>query len=373
MDTLKLPFYVKAAFVFIGSYAFIYALYIGQNIIVPIVYATIIAVLLNPFVNFLVNRKIHKVVAISMAVALVLVITACLVYFVSTQVYMFSDAYPQLKAKTEAVSDQAIQWISGYFNIKVEKINTWIKNTKDVAFNDAGLMVGQTLLSLGSTFFVLLLLPVYLFMILYYKSMLLEFIRKLFKSVHRNAVVEVLDGTKGIIQSYLVGLLIEFMIVAIMNSVGLFILGIDYAILLGILGALLNIIPYFGGVIGTALPMIIAFVTKDSISSPLLVLGVYILIQFIDNNYLIPSIVGSKVKINALVSIIVVLIGGALWGISGMFLSIPLTAILKVVFDHIESLKPWGFLLGNIVTLKKNPLSNLKNRIRPNHRIGEII
>ena len=143
--------------------------------------------------------------------------------------------------------------------------------------------------------------------------------------------------------------MIEAAVIAILNSVGLLILGIDYAIILGITGALLNVIPYIGGVIAIALPMIIAFVSKDTLTYPLLVLGVYLLIQFIDNHFIIPRVVASKVKINALISVIVVIIGGSLWGVAGMFLSIPLTAIMKVVFDHIDILKPWGFLLGNIV------------------------
>jgi predicted PurR-regulated permease PerM len=125
---------------------------------------------------------------------------------------------------------------------------------------------------------------------------------------------------------------------------------------------MLNVIPYVGGVIAIALPMIIAFVTKDSSSYAILVLVVYLIIQFIDNHFIIPSIVASKVKINALISVIAVLVGAAIWGIPGMFLSIPLTAVIKVVFDHIESLKPWGFLLGNITPTKKMKLEFIKKR-----------
>ncbi len=349
MEAERMPFYAKVALIFIGVYAFVYALYIGQTIIVPIVYATLLAILLNPFVNFLINRRVPKIIAISMAVALVFIMIACLVYFVSTQVSMFSDTYPQLKAKTEVTSNEFITWISTHFNIKLTKIKAWIQSTEDLAFSDAGIVVGKTLLNLSGTVVIMMLLPVYLFMILFYKTLLLEFVRKLFRTEHHATVVEVLDRTKGIIHGYLIGLSVEALVIAILNSVGLLILGIDYAIILGITGAILNVIPYIGGVIAIALPMIIAFVTKDSISYPLLVLAVYTLIQFIDNHYIIPRVVASKVKINALVSVVVVLIGGMLWGVPGMFLSIPLTAILKVVFDHIEPLKAWGFLLGNIV------------------------
>ena len=152
--------------------------------------------------------------------------------------------------------------------------------------------------------------------------------------------------TKTIIQKYLKALLLEAAIIATLNSIGLLIIGIDYAIILAIMGAMLNVIPYIGGITAVALPAIIAFATKSP-AYVLLVVALYIVIQFIDNHYISPKVVASKVKINALISIIVVLSGGALWGIPGMFLSIPLTAIVKVICDHIEPLKPWGFLLGD--------------------------
>jgi predicted PurR-regulated permease PerM len=177
----------------------------------------------------------------------------------------------------------------------------------------------------------------------------LEFVRKLFRSQDHSAVAAVLTNGKGIIQGYLVGLFFEMIIISAMNSTGLLLLGIDYAIILGITGAILNIIPYIGGIVAVILPMTIAFVTKDSLSYPIFVLLIYVVTQFIDNHYISPKIVASRVQINALVSIIVVMIGGAVWGVPGMFLSIPITAIFKVIFDHIGPLKPWGFLLGNTI------------------------
>ena len=134
---------------------------------------------------------------------------------------------------------------------------------------------------------------------------------------------------------------------AILDTVVLLILGIEYAVVIGILGALLNLIPYIGGLVAVAIPMMIALVTKDSAWSALYVLILYYIVQLIDNNYFVPKIVASKVRINALVSIVAVLAGGALWGVSGMFLSIPLIAIIKVVCDQIEPLKPFSLLLGD--------------------------
>jgi predicted PurR-regulated permease PerM len=193
----------------------------------------------------------------------------------------------------------------------------------------------------------LFLIPVYVFMILFYQPLLIEFFHKLFGKNNRDKVSEIIYQIKTLIQSYLIGLLIEVGIIAFLYTVGLLFLGIEYALILGILGALLNLIPYLGSIIAASIPMIIAIVTKPSPWFALLVLALYVFIQFIDNNFIVPKIVASKVKINALASIIAVITFGSLWGISGMLVAIPLIAIVKLIFDHIESLKPWGFLLGD--------------------------
>ena len=341
------PFYAKIALIFIGVFAFVFTLHVGKDILIPLVFATITAILLNPLVNYLIRKKVNKIISISIAVFLAISMVLGILYIVSSQVTMFSETYPQLKAKINITSTEMVQWVSKKLNVRKVNINAWLKETQNDAINDFS--IGEKLTEAWQILVVVMLLPVYLFMILYYKTLLLEFVRKLFRSEHHTAVVDVLTNSKNIIQSYLVGLFFEMLIMAVLNSAGLILLGIDYAIILGITGAILNIIPYIGGIIAIALPMTIAYVTKDSLSYPVLVFLIYMIIQFIDNHFIIPKIVASRVKINALISVIAVLIGNAIWGIPGMFLSIPLTAILKVIFDHIEPMKPWGFLLGNIV------------------------
>jgi len=345
--SIKPPFYAKAALIFISVFAFVFTLHIGQGIIIPIVFATIVAILLNPLVNYLLRKKVNKIIAISIAVILSIIAMLGIVYVISSQVTMFSETYPQLKIKLDNRADQFVKWASHKLNIGRPAVRKWISDSQTDAVKSFD--TGETLWQMGHIGIIITLLPVYLFMILYYKTLLLEFIRKLFQSEHHIAVVAILTNSKNIIQTYLVGLVFEMLIMAVLNSTGLLLLGIDYAIILGITGAILNIIPYIGGIIAIALPMTIAFVTKESLTYPILVFFIYIIIQFIDNHYIIPKIVAARVKINALVSVIVVLIGGAVWGIPGMFLSIPLTAIIKVVCDHIEPLKPWGFLMGNII------------------------
>ena len=347
MDKVKSEFsYSKFSIILLGIVAFFYILSVGQDIIVPLVFATIIAILLNPFVNYLCKVKVNRVFAILLALTLAILLLGALTYFIINQATMFSESLPEFKKNLLALFNDMILWISQTFNVSTANINEWINNTKGESMDNSSAVIGQTLGTLGGVFVLIFLLPVYVFMILYYKPLLLEFISKLFHPEQHEVVGEVLLESKSLIQSYLVGLLLEAALVATLNSVGLLIIGIEYAILIGIIGALLNIIPYIGGLIAITIPMLLAIAT-DTPFDAVWVFALYMVVQFIDNNFFVPTIVARKVKVNALVSIIVVLIGGAFWGFSGMFLSIPLIAICKVVFDRIEKLAPLGFLIGD--------------------------
>ncbi len=306
--------------------------------------ATIFAVLLNPIVNYLEAKKINKFFAIAMTVFIGLSLISGLLFFLVSQATSFSEALPILKKKFSESSASVITCIAEKTHIKEARIESWIKETQKNQIEQ--FKIGEKINSFGNIMITTVLLPIYMIMILYYKPLLLEFIKRLFNARDFIAVEDVLLNTKKIIQSYVIGLFFEFIIISILNSLGLLIMGIRYAFLLGVIGALLNLIPYLGAIIAASIYMIIAFITMPPIFV-LYILIMYVVIQFLDNNFLIPRIVASRVQINALISIISVIIGGAIWGIPGMFLSIPLIAIVKVICDHVESLNAWGFLLGD--------------------------
>jgi predicted PurR-regulated permease PerM len=354
MNKLSFPVYFRLSQIIIGLLAFFYILYIGQSILIPLVFAALIGVLLNPIVNRLHNAGVNRVIAIVAVIIVGMGLVAGILIFIGSQVSLFRDALPDLERKFNEVAEQAIGWCSGKFRVSEKQIYTWIDLKKSETVNKAGGMVGGALVTISGLVVAVFLVPVYIFLFLFYKPLLLDFISKLFSHDKHSTVAQVLFTTKTVIQSYLMGLLIEMVIVATLNSTVLLIIGVQYAIVLGVVGALLNLIPYIGGLIAISLPMLMAFIT----GTPIMVLWVflgYICIQLIDNNFLVPMIVASKVKINALVSIVVVLIGGALWGVAGMFLSIPVTAICKVIFDRVKPLKPFGFLIGDTMpTIGKN-------------------
>ena len=354
----KSPFYTKATIFLIGFIALFTILYIGQLIILPLVFAIIIAIVILPVVNIFVRMKINRVIAIMMTIFLCYVVIVALVALLYSQAFRFSESWPTLVNKFTVLLNQIIAWASGYFDINKQQIQEWIIKTKGELINTISSSIGHTIATIGSGLVAMFLIPVYIFMILFYEPLILDFIHKLFSKDYQSHVNEIITQTKTVIQHYLVGLVIEFVIISILYSLTLFILGIDYAIMIGIIGAMLNVIPYIGGFVGIALPMMVALVTKSTAWYSFYILVIFYIIQFFDNHFIIPRIVASKVKINALFAILIVLVGNAVWGIPGMFLSIPILAIVKLIFDHIEPLKPWGFLLGDTMPplLKIKPI-----------------
>jgi predicted PurR-regulated permease PerM len=355
---IQLPFFAKASIFFVGILAFLEILIVAKGIIVPIVFAIIIAMVLHPVVNFFVKKRINRLLAIIITLAITMLIIVAFGILILSQAGKLNESWPMLVEKFTWMLNQTISQASGYFDMNPKSIHDWMIKTTDDLLHFSNESIGQTLINVGSIAMILFLVPVYIFMILYYEPLLIEFIHQLFGIKNHSRVSEIITQIKFVVQRYLIGLLIEAVIIATLYSVTLLTLGIDYAIILGIIGAIINVIPYIGGLVGVALPMIVAVATKSSGMYAFYILVIFYVIQMVDNHYIIPKIVASKVKINALFSIIVVLAGNAIWGISGMFLSIPILAIVKLIFDHIEPLKPWGYLLGDTMPaiLKINPI-----------------
>lgn len=358
MQIKELPFYVKVTIILFGLILATYILINLGDILTPLAFAVIIAILLNPLVNELGSYKLGKVPSIIVAMLLAILVVGGILYFLSSQIAGFGENLPALKAKFSSLLANLQNWLQQKFGLSIEKQLTLI----DEAANSNKALIGGTLNTVLGTLGVLLLLPVYVFLFLFYKTLILNFFYKVFAEENAAKVSEILGQTKIAIQSYMVGLLIEAAIVAVLNSTALLIIGVKYAFLLGVIGAILNMLPYIGGLIAIALPLLMATVTSAGYSMQLWIVIAYLTIQFVDNNFLVPYIVSSKVKINALISIVAVLLGAALWGVAGMFLSIPLVGILKIIFDRVDGMQPWGELLGDEVPTAFKSISFRKKK-----------
>lgn len=355
----KYPFYLKSTVVLFGLILFVYVIFNLQSILIPPSFAILLAVLLNPLVNIFQKWRIPKVAAITAAILLALILITGIVYFLSIEMGSFSDQLPLLKQKFGDLLSKGQQQISKNFSIPVAKQQQYIAEAGTGIKPLIASTVGTVMGTLGMVF----LLPVYTFLFLYYKILILNFLYESFAETNSKNVSTVLSQTKAAIQSYMFGLLLEALIVATLNSIALLLLGVNYAILLGLLGAILNILPFIGGIIAILLPLIMATITKEGYNAQIGIIIAYTVIQFIDNHFLVPYIVSSKVKINALISIVIVLLGNAVWGVPGMFLSIPFIGILKIIFDRIPELKPWGKLLGDeIPTRHKGQIWNVTRK-----------
>ena len=350
------PFYLRATVILFGLILCSYALANLRDILVPFSFALLVAILLNPLVSRLERWKVPKIPAIAIALLFAIIVIGSVWYFLAIQMMHFTSQLPELEHKTDQLVSKLQQDLSR--KIPMDEQNQYIAEAK------AGIkpLIGQTLGSVVGTLTTVFLLPIYIFLMLYYKTLMLNFLYDIFAEENEAEVREVLSKVKGAVQSYMYGLLIEGLIVATLNAIALFILGVPYAILLAILGAILNVLPFFGGILAALLPMVVATITKDGMHTQIGIAISYMIIQFVDNHFLIPYIVSSRVKINALISILIVMLGGAVWGLAGMFLSIPFIGILKIVFDRIPEMQPWGRLLGSEVDVRQTGVRKPRKR-----------
>jgi predicted PurR-regulated permease PerM len=345
MDVLPRPFHQQFSLSLLAIALITLAVYLGQDIIVPLAMAVLLAVLLRPLEGWLTRHGVPKVLSISIAVLLAMLVLAGVAVLLSFQISDFSDELPKLKRNINDAYRDIRRWIRREYSVSYRAQDQYLQKAQTQTMQN--FQSAETLGIVTGPLGALVLIPIYAFLLLYYRAMLLHFMVVLFAEKHKEKVLEVLGEIKSIIQSYMVGLVLETGIVATLNSIGLLILNVQYAILLGVMAAILNLAPYIGGLVATALAVMVTFINHPDGYTIIGVVGVFLTVQFIDNNLLVPLVIGSKVKINALVSIVGVLVGGALAGVSGMFLSIPAIAMMKVVFDRVEGLEAWGILLGD--------------------------
>ncbi len=345
------PLYAKIALVIFLLYLLLYGLYLGQQIITPLGFAFLFAILLRPLEKRLVKMGLSDVLAIIISILVAIILIAALIVFLSKQITNFVRDIPAIQHNLENLWDRFQGWLTIRFHLSEAQQQKFIdKATADTMNN---LKPVGTLNVITTSLATLILIPVYVFLFLYYRSLLLRFVMELFDRKHSQSVQEIIQEIRYVMQHYITGLLTETGIVAILNVIGLLIIGAPFAILLGIISAILNLIPYIGGLVAVVLTALITFTNTGSLEKMLYSLVIFLIVQLIDNNFLVPKVIASRVKLNALISIVGVLVGGALCGIGGMFLSIPLIAICKVIFDRVEDLKPWGKLLGDDVPVTK--------------------
>lgn len=363
-ETLRFPFYAKLTFVLLSLISIFTIFYIGQNIIIPIIMALLFAILLRPVAHFL-KGKWHfpHLLAVTCTVIFFVLIVIGILYFISWQISDIVNDWDAIQTNLSIHFNSFQKFISSNFNLNNVEQKVLIDSASKNVMESGKNIIGTSLVSFSDIILNMTLIPIYIFIFLLYRTLFITFLSKLFQPSYHEKLQDILYQIKVSVQSYIIGLLIELVIVSSLTTVGFMIIGVKYAIVLGLITGILNLIPYIGILFAGILSIIATLTASPDLTLITGVLIIVIVVQLIDNNLIVPMIVGSKVQINAFVSIVGIIIGGVIAGFSGMFLAIPIIAILKVIFDRIESLEPWGYLMSDEIpksyTWEKNTNSEI--------------
>ncbi|GAB4019467.1 AI-2E family transporter [Spirosoma koreense] len=350
MDTrspeVELPSYAKITFVLISLVIIVYGLEALKGVLIPLVFAILFSVLLFPLVQRLEKWRVPRVAAILVCLILALAIISGLFYAISVQLSSFAEVIPQFVKRGNEYINSIRTFADEQLNIDRQRQVAEIRKYLNQALAEMGTIVTTTLLTTTNIITTLFLVLLFAFFFLLYRDFFRSFFYKVFKNTHRSKIDSVMAGIYEVVKDYLAGLVLVILVIGTLMTVGLIILGVDYAVFFGFFGACLVLIPYFGISLGSLLPAAYTLFTQDNPVKALGVIGVFLFVQALEGNFITPYIVGSKVSINPLAAIIVLILWESIWGLPGLVLALPLTAILKVIFDAVDALKPYGFLIG---------------------------
>jgi predicted PurR-regulated permease PerM len=357
---LTAPFYERLALTLIGFLALGYLIVIGKELLDPMIFGFIFAILLLPVSDFLEQKcRLPRSMSSLVSILLLVGVVFGILYLVGSQISKVTDDWPMLQTQVKQSLQNLKDLIKITFNINSEIKISYVDRTAHKIMASGTEVLGTTFGAISSLMLFYVFIMIFTFFTLLYRRLLLRFIIWVFRDENSHVVMDIVENIQSILRQYILGLLLEMVIVAAVAISVFLLIGIKYAALLGIIVGLFNIIPYIGIFTALLLSAVITFATgnvKDTVIVIISVVGIHA----IDANFLLPTIVGSKVRLNALISFIGIILGEMIWGLSGMFLSIPVIAIFKIIFDRIESLKPWGYLLGGDYEYKKAAAAEMK-------------
>lgn len=355
----NMPLTVKRSIELLGLCLLGLLVVTGKTVVMPLLMAIFLSILLMPIYRMFRKIRLPESLAILFSIVVLAIFVLLIIWFIGYQVGMLVADYPTLQKNTLSHLSKLSNWINEKMNFSTQEQLEMLQGQSGKMMDNMGGVLSGAAVSLSSVFIFFGLLPIYIFLIMYYRNLLLRFGFMWFSKDDHTEVARVMHETQTIVKSYLVGLLIQIIYITVLLGGLLLLLGIKHALLIGVIFAILNLIPYVGALIGNLIGVLLTLSSSQDFLPVIEVLLAIAAVQFLDNNILMPRIVGSKIKINALVSILGVVIGGALDGIPGMFLSMPVIAVLKVMFDHTHHFKHWGILLGEERPVQ-SPLSKIK-------------
>jgi predicted PurR-regulated permease PerM len=326
-----------------------------------------LAMLMSPVCSWLDRKGVRRIFSTIICIFILLSVFAFVVGVIIIQVTNFQEDLPLIEQKTNTMINSVHNYIEREYDIPVEQQKTILqKQVKNSSESSASYI---TNIIAGATGLIasLTITLVITFLLLYDKEKYETFFLRLLRENDEEVNKEVLNKITLVAQKYLTGRAISMLVLFILYLISLLAIGVKNALLLSVIAAIVNIVPYIGPLVAGVFPVIMALVTNDSYAPAIWVAITFSVIQGIDNYFVTPYVLGGEVNLSALSTIVIIVCGGFIWGIAGMILFIPLLSIVKIVFDQIESLKPYGYLIGDPAS--ESPSVRFKNWLKK--RLGK--
>lgn len=344
----KHPFYAKLAYVLVSLIALVYIAIVGKTLLSPLVFSFLFAILLYPSAKFLEQRlRFPRGLSSFVSILLFLVVISLVFWLLGAQFVALSSDWPMFKEQIISSVQSLQDWIVDTFHVDKDNQANYLTDAAKSLLSSSTTVIGTTVMSISSIMLFLVFTFIYTFFILFYRRLIINFLSSVFHEKHTPIVHEVLGQIQYIIRRYVIGIFLQIVIISIVTCLTFWILGVKYPILLGVLTGIINIIPYVGIFTAMFITSLITFATAGTFVKVAVVIGALSLIHLMDSNILLPIVVGSQVKINAFITVLAIFSGEMIWGVAGMFLSIPIIAVLKIIFDRVPTLHPWGYLIGD--------------------------
>jgi len=369
----KPPRIITLTFVLLFIILFFYGIILAKGFLSTLILGVIFSYLIFPLVNFL-EKKAHfpRALANLISILLLLGVLSMVIFIMYRNFGRITQDMPALVQQAHHNIDQLGEFIESTFGYTVQSQNLLIHDSVNNMFNTSSEFTKSVFKGTTSTLFTLGLMPVFMFYMLYYREKFYKFILMAVPSEREEDARQIIRRISHVTPRYVGGVFTVVLILSVLNSFGLWIVGVKYAILFGIISALFNLIPYFGTWIGASIPFTFALLTGDSPHLALGVIILFVIIQFTENNILTPNITGSYVNLNPFVTILLIIIGGTVWGIIGMFVVVPVAAMLKIIFDHSKSMKPYGYLIGADMENRKKAVWRQKLIVKSKRTINRF-
>lgn len=364
--------YVRYTFYIAALCITVFAMIVAKSVIVPLLFSLFFAILLAPISSWLERYRVPRMLSSLAALLLGILVLIGIGFFFYSQMNNFAADAEMFTSRLEELLNSLEGFLSTWFSIEGE-INLDRIVTELAAFiQDNMTSLTRGLSGAASAITTFFLVPIFIYLILLLRGMLKTFLLMAFggdDGKERERVEIIISKIKILIQRYIAGLLMVITILAVLYSTLLTVIGIDHAIFFGSFAAMLNVIPFIGPFLGSILPILYALITMDSLIYPLIIIAGFYVVQMLEGNLFTPVIVGSQVSMNALATLVLIFAGAQIWGLSGMILFIPMGAILKIIFDEVDTLKHYGYILGRSEeesTRKKGKLAEKVSSIARN-------